>query len=43
MSSREPLWKPKKETQETQKGLWNDKFLGDLYDSLKVNFFLNHF
>ncbi|XP_063702340.1 cilia- and flagella-associated protein 91-like [Culicoides brevitarsis] len=30
-----PLWKPKEEIKETQKGLWTDKFLGQLYDSLK--------
>lgn len=36
LKPREPLWKPKEEVKETQKGLWTDKFLGQLYDSLKV-------
>uniref|UniRef100_A0A336KT32 Cilia- and flagella-associated protein 91 n=1 Tax=Culicoides sonorensis TaxID=179676 RepID=A0A336KT32_CULSO len=35
LKPREPLWKPKEEVKETQKGLWTDKFLGQLYDSLK--------
>lgn len=37
LKPREPLWKPKEEVKETQKGVWSDKFLGELYESLKVN------
>lgn len=36
LKPRTPLWKPKEEVKETQKGVWSDKFLGELYESLKV-------